>query len=819
MATVYGDLFGNTLDANDGVTNDDDTIYGYGGPDDIYGLGGDDTIFAGDGDDHVYGGSGNDILWSGWSAPVDWLDGGTGTDTAMYLDSPAGVTVDLGLGEGHSGTADNDELTSIENVTGSLYGDVLVGAGDDNVLSGDFGDDGLIGQGGDDTLIGGLGADELIGVSGIDTASYIGAMSGIAASLASGEGSLGEAAGDTFESVENLTGSLFADTLTGDASANVLDGYGGNDELKGGGGADTLIGGTGTDTALYTDSDTGVTVNLVSGLGFDGTAEGDTLDDIENVDGSIYADTLTGDANANRLFGSNGDDTLKGGGGADTLQGGSGIDTVQYSDSGSGVTVELLVGTGSGGTAEGDTFSSIENVLGSVYDDTLSGDDDANVLYGNSGNDWLKGGGGADTLDGGPGNDTATYLNHGGGVTVSLASGGGTAGDALGDVLTDIENLYGTDYADTLLGDTSVNILHGGNGDDVLKGGGGADRLIGGEGVDTVTYLGSTAVAVNLASGTGFGGWAQGNTLTGIENVIGSSSGDILAGDTQANTLRGDGGNDVLAGGGGADTLHGDAGTDTATYIESVVGVNVNLLAGTGTGGTAAGDTLTDVENLTGSLFDDVLTGDDESNVLQGNLGADALAGNGGDDIYLVDNAGDTITENGGRGIDTVLANGSYVLTAGADVELLAAANPNGNAAIDLTGNAAGNVVRGNAGNNVINGGDGRDTLTGLGGADSFLFDTPLDAAVNLDVITDFSVADDTIALENTVFAALAAGPLAAERFVVGAAAQDASDNIIYNDVTGALLYDSDGVGAAAAIQFATVTPGLALTNLDFIVV
>ena len=162
MATVYGNLFGNTLDANDGVTNGDDTIYGYDGNDAIYGLGGDD------------------VIWRRASGPAvadlgrRLLDGGNGTDTAIYLDSTVGVTVDLGLGEGYSGTADDDVLINIENVTGSLYGDVLVGDGDDNVLSGDVGDDGLIGQGGNDTLIGGLGADELIGGSGTDTASYVG---------------------------------------------------------------------------------------------------------------------------------------------------------------------------------------------------------------------------------------------------------------------------------------------------------------------------------------------------------------------------------------------------------------------------------------------------------------------------------------------------------------------------------------------------------------------------------------------------------------------------------------------------------------------
>ena len=355
MATIYGTFFPDIIDANDGVTNGSDTIYGYGLADTISGLGGDDFIWSGKGP----GGGKPEWLWAN-----DVLDGGSGSDTAVYLDSPVGVTVDLGLGLGFNGDADGDEYISIENATGSVYGDVLVGDGGGNVLTGDLGDDGLIGQGGNDTLIGGLGGDDLIGGSGTDTATYAGALTGVAASLAGG-GTIGEAAGDTFEDVENLTGSNFADTLTGDDAANTLDGDGGSDELQGGGGSDTLIGDTGTDTALYSNSDVGVTINLISGLGFDGTAEGDTLSGIENVTGSLFDDDLTGDANVNRLFGSDGDDTLKGGGGADTLDGGSGNDTARYLDSGSAVTVELLVGTGSGGTADGDTLTSIENLVGS----------------------------------------------------------------------------------------------------------------------------------------------------------------------------------------------------------------------------------------------------------------------------------------------------------------------------------------------------------------------------------------------------------------------------------------------------------------------
>jgi Ca2+-binding RTX toxin-like protein len=140
--------------------------------------------------------------------------------------------------------------------------------------------------------------------------------------------------------------------------------------------------------------------------------------------------------------------------------------------------------------------------------------------------------------------------------------------------------------------------------------------------------------------------------------------------------------------------------------------------------------------------------------------------------------------------------------------------------AIDLSGNANGNIVRGNNGNNVIGGGNGRDTLTGLGGQDSFLFDTPLDAAINLDVITDFTVADDTILLDDAIFSSsLGLGNIAAGEFVIGTAALDANDRIIYDSNTGALFYDSDGVGGTAAIQFAELDTGLALTNLDFLVV
>jgi len=140
-----------------------------------------------------------------------------------------------------------------------------------------------------------------------------------------------------------------------------------------------------------------------------------------------------------------------------------------------------------------------------------------------------------------------------------------------------------------------------------------------------------------------------------------------------------------------------------------------------------------------------------------------------------------------------------------------------------LTGNSSGNLVRGNNGANVLNGRDGNDELIGLGGQDSFLFDTPLNAASNVDVITGFSVADDTILLDDDIFSSsLGLGNISAGELVFGPAALDANDRIIY-DITSArgdLYYDHDGVGGDSAVLFARIGPGLStLSYLGFLVV
>ena len=212
----------------------------------------------------------------------------------------------------------------------------------------------------------------------------------------------------------------------------------------------------------------------------------------------------------------------------------------------------------------------------------MTGNASANVLQGRGGHDLLRGGAGADTLVGGDGIDTASYGDSLAGVTVSLATGTGSGGDAQGDTLSGIEILAGSIKADVLAGNDGVNSLQGFAGNDLLRGGAGADAFDGGFDIDTVSYYDSAAaVSVSLATGKGAGGDAQGDTLLGVENLTGGQNNDGLEGDAAANTLQGWGGNDVLVGGAGKDTLTGGTGVDRFTFAalgDSVVGANADVV-------------------------------------------------------------------------------------------------------------------------------------------------------------------------------------------------------------------------------------------------
>ena len=341
-----------TINFLDGVTPLDDFIFG---------LGGDDSIFGLAGDDHIIGGSG-----------ADALHGGPGSDTADYSNSTVGIMASLSYGVGAGGDAEGDTYASIENLEGTGYADALVGNDGSNSLYGFSGDDFLDGGDGDDhldggwdndTLKGGGGADALWGNLGIDTVSYYELPEGVFAILggfATGFGAGGDAEGDTFEGIENLTGSIYADTLYGDDGLNQLMGMDGNDVLKGYGGADSLDGGNGNDT----------------------------------------------------LAGMAGNDTLDGGAGADTMRGGTGGDTY-YVDNGADEVIEVAfqgadqVQTSvSYSLAPGSEVEMLGTTdRGATTAISLGGNEYANTISGNAGVNVIVGGGGLDTMWGGDGGD------------------------------------------------------------------------------------------------------------------------------------------------------------------------------------------------------------------------------------------------------------------------------------------------------------------------------------------------------------------------------------------------------------------------------
>lgn len=267
---------------------------------------------------------------------------------------------------------------------------------------------------------------------------------------------------------------------------------------------------------------------------------------------------------------------------------------------------------------------------------------------------------------------------------------------------------------------------------------------------------------------------------------------------------------------------------DWASYSDATAAVTVDLAAGTATGG-AGTDTLQELENGQGSKFGDTLTGNDGDNSLDGGAGNDALdggagldtlKGGAGNDSYVVDDAGDVIDENLNQGSDKVSSSVTYSLSDNVEnltLTGLSVINGTGNGQANaLTGNTAANQLKGGAGNDTLDGKQGKDTLNGGAGNDIFKFTVSGPA----DKIADFNVANDTIQLENGVFKALTTtGVLAADQFRVGVQASDANDFVIYNNTTGALLFDADGNGANVAVQIATVGTGLNMTNADIVVI
>jgi Ca2+-binding RTX toxin-like protein len=637
-----------------------------------------------------------------------------------------------------------------------------------------------------------------------------------------------------------LVGSdLINDVLNGGAGDDTLDGKGLNDTLNGNGGNDTLLGGAGNDTLnggagndmmtggsgndIYSvdaagDSviETGVFTTEIDTVNVSGLATytlGANVERLVRVGTGAF--TGTGNALANVMTGANDADTLFGLDGNDTLNGGLGIDTLN----------------------------------GGNGNDILNGGGDSDTLIGGDGADTLDGGTGADNLAGGNGNDIYVVDNLAdiitelpnpvlappagtptpGNDTVRTSLGSFTLGVTAASA--NVENLtyvgaaafigIGTAVANVMIGGSGSDNLSGLGGNDTFTGGAGADTIDGGAGIDRVLYsAGAVNIALADAPIDGFAtndGTGAIDILRNIENVTGSNGNDIISGNSSANTFDGGIGDDTLSGAAGNDVLNGGVGNDILN----------------GDGGN---------DTLNGSAGVDALNGNDGNDTLSGGSGADTLTGGLGDDTY-VDSAAatadplavDALVELAGQGIDTVqTSRASFTLAT--NFENL---RYTGTVAFNGAGNAAPNVLTGGVGadtlsglngsdtlsggggNDTLNGGLGVDSLSGGAGNDVFVFNAA-DTFTSIDTISSFAnVAgnDDIIHLDDLVFTGLAAGNLAATAFVAGTAALDAADRIIYNAATGALYFDSDGTGAAAQLQFATLIPAATLSNADFVIV
>ncbi|MBZ9647468.1 M10 family metallopeptidase C-terminal domain-containing protein [Sphingobium sp. 3R8] len=803
--TLTGNSANNVLNGNGG----DDVLSGGAGNDTISGGSGDDQMIGGTGNDIFDGGSGVDTAYgeagddiykviAGWNGGYGELfSGGAGVDTIDGSALSSDYVVNLSDGEfAISGGSGLIALASVENATTGSGNDTLTGSAEANRLIGNAGTDTLNGldgndvlQGGtgNDRLNGGLGDDTLDGGADVDTVTYAGMAAGVTVSLAiaGAQNTIG-AGTDTLVGIENLAGTSFNDVLTGNGGANVLTGGAGSDTLDGGAGADTMDGGTSSDI-YYVDN---VGDNVVESFSTGGTddqifssvtyslsgrhIEKLTLTGSANINatGNDLAQTITGNSGNNSLSGLGGKDVLNGGLGNDMIDGGAGNDTASYAGIAEGVIVSLAIAgaqdTVSAGT---DTLVGIENLTGTSFDDGLIGNGGANVLIGGAGLDILDGGAGADIMDGGTSNDLYYVDNVGDNVVESFSSGG-----------TDDQIFSSVTYS------------------------------LAGRHIERLTLLGSANI-----DGTG-------NDLA-----------QTITGNSGNNSLSGLGGNDILNGGLGNDMIDGGAGVDTANYAGAAAGVTVSLaIAGAQNTVNAGTDTLVGIENLSGTTFNDILTGNGAANVITGGSGSDTINGGAGadtmdggtsSDIYYVDNVGDNVVESFSSGgtDDQIFSSVTYSL-AGRHIEkliLTGAANINATGndlGQTITGNSGNNILSGLGGNDVLNGGLGADTLMGGTGADIFLFNSTLGGG-NVDTMASYVVADDTIQLDDAIFTGLALGTLSAAQFQIGSAANDAADRIIYNSATGALLFDADGTGAIAAVQFATIGTGLSMVASEFVIV
>ncbi|HEY6135632.1 MAG TPA: calcium-binding protein [Rubrivivax sp.] len=628
----------------------------------------------------------------------------------------------------------------------------------------------------------------------------------------------------------------------------------------------------------------------------------DLTDDIWGQDGN---DTLRGLTGNDNLFGGNGNDLLDGGAGSDSMSGGAGNDVFVVDSAGDAVTelagggtdrVQSSISYSLGANVENLTLTGAANTSG--FGNALN-----NVIVGNSGHNYINGGAGADAMYGGLGNDSYVVDNVGDSVNEGVGAGTDTVFSSIGYTLgSNVENLTLTGVAAINgNGNALANTLRGNSANNVLDGKAGADAMYGGLGNDSY-YVDNVAdvVGENFNAGIDkvFSRAANFTLGSNVENMkllessitvlpnglfqinpagvngTGNGLANVIEGSAVANQLSGMAGNDTMYGLAGNDTIDGGAGNDwmsgglgNDTFIVDSAADVVSELAGEGVDlvRSSVSYTIADphVENLTltgvanisgtGNATANTIVGNSGANVINGGLGADSMHGGLGNDTYVVDNAGDVVTEGLGAGTDHVVSSVTHTLAANVEnlsLSGLGATSGTGNAAANsMFGNSASNTLKGlggndsiwaGAGNDVVQGGSGSDTIRGGAGNDTlravdnvffvddgaedrFVFDTALNAATNVDLIDKANFTqggaegvDDEIHLENSIFTALLSsggtntGTLGAGYYFEGASSGGGLfDPIgIYNVAgTGQLFYNPTfGVGGDSVL-FAVVNP------------
>ena len=627
-------------------SNFNDVLLGSSGNDFFEGRGGDDTIDGREGFDFARYDTGSPLGGAGFSADA------SGSITAFALGNGIDTLVNV---ESVRGTNFDDSFDASAATVGYNFD----GAGGNDMLVGSQGHDFLFGGNGNDVLVGGAGNDLLDGGFGIDRADYSGAPGAVFVDLPFFTANDGQGGTDTLFNIEEVVGTAFNDVLFGDWAGNVLVGGSGHDLLRGGGGNDTLDGGIvadfqsdagfrDTDRADYSTAFFGVDVNLSTGIAFDGEGGMDTLSGFEGVIGSMHNDSITGSDAFSQFF--------RGGAGDDFIDGAGGNDQAEYWEATGAITVNLGLAGDASGTVSGDfsvgfdTLVNVERIVGSDFADSYfvgafvsaSGPGGTlspfNSFEGRGGNDHIVG-------------NFATRIEFVGatsGVVVDFELGQATGDASVGtDTFSGVTQVRGSSFADTFVGSNFFS-------DESFDGRGGDDSMDGRLGFDRADYAfnGPSAVGiqVSLAAGTVVGDpvFTGTDTLRSIESIRGTHLDDVYdargfsGGSTNAGSL---GTLNEFEGMAGNDTVWGNGNT-RLTFASAREGVDVDLAAGTVTGGASVGSDILmgGINQMRGSHFADVFMGTDNgiatSEIYEGLGGNDTFIGRGGVDRAIYNSPG-----------------------------------------------------------------------------------------------------------------------------------------------------------------------------------